>query len=503
VKDALGSTRTYDAVVVGAGPNGLAAAITMAEAGLSTLLVEAKPTIGGGMRTSELTIPGAMHDVCSAVHPLGLASPFFRSLDLARYGLEWIDSPTPLAHVMRDGTAALLEHSIAATAEGFGEDGQAYRDLVEPFVESAEALFPMILAPLRFPARPFLMARFGLSAIRSMRGLARARFRTERPSALLAGIAAHAMVPLDSLATASFAMVLAIAGHAGGWPIARGGSQAIANALAAHFEALGGEIVVDRPVRHLSELPAARAYLLDVSAKGLLGIAGDVLTRGYRARASRFRYGPGVFKVDWALRAPIPWKDPGCRRAVTVHLSGTLDDVSGSIRAVHEGRLAERPLVLVGQPSIVDGSRAPEGVHTAWAYCHVPSGSDVNALDSIESQIERFAPGFKDVVIARATKSATELESYDANFVGGDINAGLADAMQLFFRPMARFDPYATSAPHVFLCSSSTPPGGAVHGMCGYHAARSALRRRFGKRALALAPSPAQAPLLPAAARPR
>ena len=479
--------RRYDAVIVGAGPNGLAAAITLASAGLSTLLVERSEVPGGGMRSSGLTLPGFTHDVCSAVHPLGIGSPFFRTLGLERHGLVWVDSPTPLVHVMDDGTATPLERSLDATAEQLGSDGPAYRRLLEPFVREFEPLIRMILAPLRFPARPLLMARFGLSAIRSMCGLARSRFRGERPGALLAGIAAHAMIPLDSLVTASFALVLATAGHAVGWPIARGGSQAIADALVAKYRSLGGEVVLGQHVTHLSQLPEARAYLFDVAAKHLLTIAGDVLSPRYKRRVARFRYGPGVFKVDWALAGPIPWKDPRCARAVTVHLSGNIGHVAAAEAAVHSGRPAERPFVLLGQPSIVDETRAPAGKHTAWAYCHVPHGSDVDALAAIEAQMERFAPGFRDLVLARSTRNAVEMERYDPNYVGGDINGGLSDLMQLFFRPLLKADPYATSAPNVFICSSSAPPGGGVHGMCGYWAARSALAKRFGKKAPPLA----------------
>ncbi len=487
VSSVRGESRRYDAVIVGAGPNGLAAAITLARAGLSTLLVEGSDIPGGGTRSSPLTLPGFTHDVCSAVHPLGAGSPFFRTLGLEEHGLTWIESPTPVAHVMDDGTATPLERSLDATAEQLGRDGASYRNLLQPFVREFQPLIRMILAPLRFPRRPLLMARFGLSAIRSMCGLARSRFRGERPAALLAGIAAHAMIPLDSVVTASFALVLATAGHAVGWPIARGGSQSIANALVSKYRALGGELVLGQHVTHLSQLPEARVYLLDVAARNLLTIAGDVLSSRYKRRVERFRYGPGVFKVDWALSGSIPWRDPHCRRAVTVHLSGNIAQVAAAEAAVHAGRVAERPFVLLGQPSIVDETRAPDGKHTAWAYCHVPHGSAVDALDAIEAQVERAAPGFRDLVLARSTRNAIEMERYDPNCVGGDINGGLSDLTQLFFRPLLKIDPYATSAPHVFICSSSAPPGGGVHGMCGYWAARSALAKRFGRKACPLA----------------
>jgi phytoene dehydrogenase-like protein len=469
----------YDAVIVGSGPNGLTAAVSLAQAGLSTLVVEAHDTAGGGMRTSPLTLPGFMHDVCSAVHPLGLASPAFASFELERHGLAWIQSPSPLAHVLRDGSTVTLERSLNETAQQLGADGRAYRQLLEPFVEEIAPLLHMILGPLRLPERPLLLARFGWVAIRSMCGLARARFKGERAAALLAGIAAHAMVPLDALVSSSFALVLASAGHAVGWPIARGGSQAIADALLARYLNLGGELRLNEHVKNLKQLPSARAYLLDVSANQLLQIAGDQLPARYKGRLARFRYGPGVYKVDWALRGPIPWRDAACARAVTVHLSGDLPQVAAAEAAVHAGRLAERPFILLGQPSIVDDSRAPAGMHTAWAYCHVPRGSDVDALHAIESHIELHAPGFRDQVLARATRNALQMEQYNPNNVGGDINGGISDVTQLFFRPMLRVDPYATPTPDVFLCSSSTPPGGGVHGMCGYWAARSALRRVF------------------------
>jgi phytoene dehydrogenase-like protein len=360
-----------------------------------------------------------------------------------------------------------------------GHDGPAYERLLKPFVAQLETLLGMVLGPLRVPASPGLFARFGLVALRSMCGLAAARFRGERAPALLAGIAAHAMIPLDALVTSSFALVLASAGHGVGWPIAKGGSQAIANALVAHYLELGGELVLNQYVSHVEQLPSARAYLFDVSPKQLAHIAATQLSARYKRRLSRFRYGPGVFKADWALRGPIPWKDASCRRAVTVHLSGNLSDVARAETAVHRGELAERPFVLVGQPSIVDETRAPPGQHTAWAYCHVPHGSPVDALGQIEREIERNAPGFRDQILARATRNATEMEQHNPNYVGGDINCGVSDLMQLFFRPVLSLDPYATSAPNIFICSSSTPPGGGVHGMCGYWAARSALRRVF------------------------
>lgn len=479
----------YDVVVVGSGPNGLAAAITAARAGLSTLLIEAHDTVGGGTRTASLTLPGYVHDVCSTVHPMGVASPFFASLPLARHGLRWMHSPALVTHVLDEERSVTLERSVEATAEALGPDGPAYRRLFEPYVARADELLTDVLAGPRFPKSPLLFARFGLHALRSMRGLAR-RFREPLAPALLAGIGAHSMLSPDAVASASFALVLSIAGHAGGWPVARGGSQAISGALAACFRAMGGEIVTGVDVDTLDALPPARAYLCDVSPRSLVRMAGHRLSRAYRARLARFRHGPGIFKMDWALSQPIPWRDPACARSATVHLGGSLDDVARSEVDALQGRDPSEPFVLLVQPTLVDPSRAPAGKHVAWAYCHVPHGSTADATRAIEARIERFAPGFCDCIEARTSVDAASLERYDANYVGGDIAGGLSDIRQLFFRPVASLDPWRTSAPDVFLCSSSTPPGGGVHGMCGYWAARSALRHVFAVRDAPL-PAPA------------
>jgi len=469
----------YDAVIVGSGPNGLAAAITLARAGLSTLVVEARATPGGGARTEELTLPGFLHDVCSTVHPLGVASPFLRTLDLKQYGLSWIFPPSPLAHVLDEQRAVVIERSLANTARQFGRDSASYVALLEPFVERWEPLLKMALAPLRWPVEPLLLAKFGLTALQSLEHVAR-RFSTDEPRALLAGMGAHAMQPLDESATASFALILGLTAHAIGWPIAVGGSQAITDALVASLRALGGELLLNTRVSHYRELPRARAYLFDLTPKQLLEVTGSELPADYRASLARFRYGPGVFKMDWALSAPIPWRDPACALAGTVHLSGTLAEVAESERAVAQGRVSHRPFVIVVQPSLFDSSRAPLGQHTAWAYCHVPNGSTFDAADLIEGQIERFAPGFKDCVLARESKGTGAMHRYNENYVGGDINGGAATLNQLFTRPVARLDPYSTPAHDIFICSSSTPPGGGVHGMCGYWAAQSALKNVFG-----------------------
>lgn len=477
-KNGLSRTQ-YDAVIVGSGPNGLSAAVALARAGLGVLVVEAQSAAGGGMRSDALTLPGFTHDVCSSVHPLGIGSPFFRGLELERHGLTWIHPAAPLAHVMDDGRAITLERSIAETAQQLGRDAAAYRALLEPFVARFDTLMEMVLGPLRWPQAPLLLAQFGWQAIRSMQGLA-ARFTEPHAGALLAGIAAHAMLPLDAWVTASFALVLGTAGHAVGWPIARGGSQGIADALESAFRERGGEFALDWRVGSLDELPRAKAYVFDVTPKQLLAIAGARLPGSYKRRLARYRYAPGVYKMDWALAGPIPWKDPTCARSATVHLSGDLARIQAGQAAVHQGRFSDRPFVLLGQPTLFDPTRAPAGKHTAWAYCHVPHGASLDASATIERQIERFAPGFRDLVLARRTQNAIELEQYNPNYVGGDISGGMSDLTQLFFRPVARIDPYSTPAKDIFVCSSSTPPGGGVHGMCGYWAAVSALTRVFG-----------------------
>jgi len=475
----IAAMESFDAVVVGAGPNGLSAAVTLAQAGWRVQVIEGAETIGGGVRSAALTLPGFLHDVCSAIYPLAVGSPFLSRLPLEEHGLRWIHPPVAMAHPMDDGSAAVLAHrSFEETGESLGdrEDARAWRRLFEPIVRNWEALAVETLGPLRLPRHPFLMARFGLSGLRSGSGLARARFRGPLARGLFAGLAAHSFLPLEAIPTAAVGLMLAASGHAVGWPQPAGGAQRIPEALAALLAAAGGSIVTGRWVRSLDELPTARAYLLDLTPAQLLRWGGLRWPAGYRRRLARFRYGPGVFKMDWALSAPIPWRAEACRRAGTVHVGGTLEEIAVSERAAWEGRLAERPFVLVGQASLFDPARAPAGSHTAWGYCHVPNGSTADRTAAIEAQIERFAPGFRDLVLARHSMDTAALEAYNPNCVGGDINGGAGTLAQLFTRPVARLVPYATPDPRVFLCSASTPPTGGVHGMCGFHSARAVLR---------------------------
>ena len=472
-----------DAIVIGSGPNGLGAAITLAGAGRSVTVFEAQDTVGGGARSEKLTLPGFVHDVCSAVHPLAVSSPLFRSLPLERHGLAWVHPQLPLAHPLDGGTAAILHRSLDATAAALGPDEAAYRRLMSPLVRDWDKLVPQLLGPLlRVPRHPLAMARFGLRAARSARGLAERTFRDEPARALFAGLAAHSMLPLEQPLTASIGLFLGAAGHAVGWPFARGGSQAIADALADHLRSLGGEIVTGRSVDSLDDLPPADVFMLDVTPRQATRIAGSRLPDRYVRRLARYRYGPGAFKVDFALDAPIPWTAEACGRAGTVHVGGTLAEIAGAERAVAEGGHPDQPFVLVAQQSLFDPTRAPEGKHTAWAYCHVPNGSTVDMTDRIEAQIERFAPGFRERVLARRVTSPAGFEQHNANYVGGDIAGGAHDGLQLLFGPALRPVPYSTPARGVYICSSSTPPGAGVHGMCGYFAARAALRGDAGKR---------------------
>ena len=471
--------KSYDAVIVGAGPNGLAAAIVLARAGCSVLILEAKPTIGGGARTEEVTLPGFRSDICSAIHPMSMVSPFMRALPLAQHGLEWAWSPAAIAHPLDDGSAATLELDLAATAARLGEDEPAYLSLMTPFARVAGKVFDDILRPILAwppPRHPFVLARFGLLGLQPALRLAR-RFKTPHARALLGGSAAHSFLALDRVGSASFGLALMLAGHATGWPAAKGGSIAIINAMASYLRELGVDIETDRPVRTLADVPPSRAVLFDITPRQLAGIAGDKLPTGYVKKLRRFRYGPGVFKIDWALDGPIPWRADACLRSATVHVGGTIEEIAEHEHAVFHGRMTDRPFVLVAQQSMFDSTRAPAGKHTGWAYCHVPHGSSEDQTARIERQIERFAPGFRDRILARRTLNTAQYEAHDANFIGGDIAGGANTMLQFLTRPFPRLDPYATPNERVFLCSSSTPPGGGVHGMCGYWAAQSALRR--------------------------
>jgi phytoene dehydrogenase-like protein len=475
------TTPLIDAIVVGSGPNGLAAAVTLARAGRSVRVYEAAPTIGGGTRTEELTLPGFRHDVCSSIVPLTLASPFFRTVDLAGRGVELIHPDAPVGHALDDGRAAILERSFTATAAGLDkdrrtDDGSAWRRMFGPLARDSDKLAREILRPVaHVPRHPLALARFGFPALRSARRLALSRFQGEPARALFGGLAAHSMIALDRPLSASFGLVLGTYAHAVGWPMVGGGVDAIGRALATELRELGGEIVTGQRVDRLDDLPEARAVLFDTTPRAVVAIAGDRLTPRIRTAYERFRYGSGVFKCDWALDGPIPWAAGDLRRVGTVHLGGPLEEIARSERQVSIGRAQDRPFTLVAQYQPWDLSRAPAGKSTAWAYCHVPSGCDIDMTDRIEAQVERFAPGFGDRILSRATRSPAQLEGENANYVGGDINGGIFDIRQMFFRPTVSLDPYR-AGPGLYLCSSSTPPGGGVHGMCGYLAARSALR---------------------------
>ncbi len=466
------------AYVIGSGPNGLTAAIVLARAGVSTTVIEAQPTIGGGTRSAELTLPGFIHDTCSAVHPMALASPIFSAFPLKEHGLEWIQPPAPLAHPFDNGSAALLERSIEKTGNYLGEDAGTYRRTVEPLAARWPDLVADILGPPHWPAHPLLLARFGLLALWPAATIARHRFKTKEACALFAGIAAHSLLPLEKPASAAVGWVLALAGHAVGWPIPKGGSQNIAKALASYFQSLGGRIVLNQSVGSVEELKDAGAILGDITPRQLFRIAGHRLPESYCRELQKYRCGPGVYKMDWALSGPIPWKAPECARAATIHIGGTLEEIAASERTPWEtakgpGTL-ERPFVLLAQPSLFDSTRAPAGKHTAWAYCHVPNGSTADMSEAIEAQIERFAPGFKSKILARHAMTPAYLERHNANLIGGDISGGAQDLSQMFLRPTRRL--YRTPLKGLYLCSASTPPGGGVHGMCGYHAASIALK---------------------------
>jgi phytoene dehydrogenase-like protein len=466
------SEKIYDAVVVGSGPNGLAAAITMAQSGRSVLLIEAKKTIGGGLRSADLTHTGCIHDICAAVHPLGIASPFFNSLGLASYGLEWLNPLVPLAHPLDDGTAVLLERSLMTTAENLGQDGRNYYRLMRPLVRNWDKLLPEILSPLHFPKHPLALGRFGLTASQTAGYVIFKNFRTMQARALFAGIAAHSKMPLDKPGSAAFGLLLGAAGHAVGWPLAKGGSQQIAEALRKHFIEMGGEVQIGQEVHSLAELPKSKIILLDITTKQLGAISGTGLRKNNKKKLSEHRYGPGVFKMDWVLDGAVPWKAQDCLKAATVHIGGTFEEIAGAEDEVWKGQHPSFPFVQLVQPGLFDETRAPKGKQTVWAYCHVPNGSTFDMSERIESQIERFAPGFRSRIRARSMMNTAAIEAENANYVGGDIAGGVRNPLSLFVNPR----PFVTQMKGVYVCSSAMPPGAGVHGMCGYYAAKKAMR---------------------------
>ena len=469
----------YDAIVVGAGPNGLAAAIELAQTGKRVCVFEANEVIGGGARSKELTLPGFIHDTCSAIHPLAASSPFFKNLSLKEFGLEFCYPPAAFAHPFDDGSALLLHRSVAETSRQLGRDASAYQNLFDPLVNNWGKLAPDLLGPLEIPQHPFLMARFGWYGLRPVSGFTRSHFKEERVRTFFAGAAAHSCLSLNQLGTTAFGLVLITLAHAVGWPFPRGGAQKISDALGAYLKSLGGEIVTGVRVESIDDLPPAQCVIFDVTPRQLLRIVGDRFPSGFRRKLSKYRYGPAAFKLDWALDGPVPWRASECTQAATIHLGGSLAEIEASEKAIWEGKCSDRPFVLVAQHGLFDSTRAPEGKYTLWAYCHVPHGSDIDMTERIEAQIERFAPGFRSRILARSVMSPAQLEIHNANLVGGDINGGAATIDQLFTRPT--FRTYSTPLPDVYICSSSTPPGGAVHGMCGYHAARTALRKSFSR----------------------
>ncbi|EAZ80395.1 phytoene desaturase family protein [Algoriphagus machipongonensis] len=474
--EVVDKNKQYDAIIVGSGPNGLAAGIALAQKGKKIKIIEASDTVGGGARTKFLTLPGYKHDVCSAIHPMAMASPFFTTLPLEKYGLKWITPRFPVAHPLDNEPAVIMDLDIHKTASELGIDSAAYLKLFSPIIKDFNDLLPDLLGPFNpIPKSPIKVAKFGLNAIRSASSLVNSKFKGDRSRALFAGLAAHSIQPLDNTATSAIALVLGAAGHAVGWPLPEGGSQSLSNALAEHFTYLGGEIETGKMITSVDQLSEAKAVLFDITPKQILSIAENQIPKSYAKKLKSYRYGPGVFKLDLALDGPIPWKDENCSKAATVHIGGTFEEIAEAESQVFEGKHPEKPFVLLTQQSFFDQSRAPEGKHTVWCYCHVPNGSTRDMTQQIEDQIERFAPGFKDLILSRNKMNAADMQTYNPNYIGGDINGGIQDLRQLYTRPVNLFDPYRIPNTSYFICSSSSPPGGGVHGMCGYHAAQAVL----------------------------
>ena len=467
----------FDAVIIGSGPNGLSAGIVLAQAGYSVLMLEAAATVGGGMRTAELTLDGYKHDICSAVHPMGYLSPYFKQLNLEKYGLEWVFPEVSVAHPLDDEPAVILEKSVAKTASNLGADGKRYQRIMQPFADRIDDLFQDMLKPLGMPSSPFLFTRFGMRALLPASTYARIAFKEKRLKALFAGCAAHSILPFNKLFTTALGLIFLASGHGVDWPFPKGGSQALANALRDCFVEAGGTVQLSTKIDRFDQLPEARAYLFDTDPWQLASIAEDKLPASYKKRLRRYNFGPGVFKIDLALSEPIPWADPNCHKASTVHVGGTLEEIEASEKEIWQGQHSTTPYVLIAQQSHFDDTRAPAGKHTCWAYCHVPNGSDQNMSQVIKNQIERFAPGFQDTILAEHEMNTSAFQTYNANYVGGAVTGGAADITQLFTRPALRFDPYSTPNDKIYICSASTPPGGGVHGMNGYYAAQSVLKK--------------------------
>ena len=466
----------YDVVIIGSGPNGLSAGIFLAEKGLKVSIIESSDTIGGGMRTEALTLPGYMHDVCSAVHPMGYLSPYLKTLPLKDFGLEWIIPEASVAHPLDNEESVILTKSLDITSQYLNEDSEIYRSILKPFINKASSLISDSLQPFKLPESPLLIAKFGMKAFQSASFFANRNFTCKRTKALFAGCAAHSVLPLDKYFTTAMGLMFLITAHVENWAIPKGGSKSIANALGGYFKSLGGEFLLGTRITSFNQLPLAKKYLFDTDPIQLARIASDKLSSSYKRRLQRYNYGPGVFKMDFALADKIPWRDKNCLNASTVHLGGTLEDIEKSEKDAWMGIHCERPFVFVAQQSLFDDSRAPDGKHTCWAYCHVPYGSSKDMSSQITNQIERFAPGFKELILAKNVMTSSDFYNYNPNYLGGAVTGGAASATQLFTRPVARFNPYSTPNKDIYICSASTPPGGGVHGMCGYNAARSVLK---------------------------